>query len=128
MNQEQAKELGEMLRQRRKELGLSTHQLGAQVGARQSTITRIEQGRFASPRPAKLAGIARVLGLGLADVYARAGYLVPDELPSFEPYLSAKYRNLPAAAVTELVRHFDELSTRHGIDTESMTHEGSVKP
>jgi transcriptional regulator with XRE-family HTH domain len=125
MNHEQAKELGGMLRQRRQELRLSTHQLGAQVGVRQSTITRVEQGRFASPRPAKLASIARVLGLSLADVYARAGYLVPDELPSFEPYLSAKYRNLPETAIAELVRLFDELAAEHG---ESPPEQRRVKP
>jgi transcriptional regulator with XRE-family HTH domain len=123
MSQEQAKELGGMLRQRRQELRLSTRQLGAQVGIGQSTILRIEQGQFASPRPAKLARIARALGLSLADVYARAGYLVPDELPSFEPYLSAKYRNLPKAAVTELARHFEELSARHPVP-----HERRAKP
>jgi transcriptional regulator with XRE-family HTH domain len=116
VNQEQAEELGKLLRERRQELGLSTHQLGAQIGVRQSTILRVEHGRFASPRPAKLARIAEALNLELADVYARAGYLVPDGLPSFEPYLAAKYRNLPETAVTELVGHFDELAARHGVD------------
>lgn len=116
VNQEQAEELGKLLRERRQELGLSTHQVGAQVGVRQSTILRVEHGRFASPRPAKLARIAEALGLSLADVYARAGYLVPDGLPSFEPYLAAKYRNLPETAVMELVGHFDELAARHGVD------------
>jgi len=116
VNQEQAKELGKLLRERRQELGLSTHQLGAQVGVRQSTILRVEHGRFASPRPAKLARIAEALDLSLADVYARAGYLVPDGLPSFKPYLAAKYRNLPETAVMELVGHFDELAARHGAD------------
>jgi transcriptional regulator with XRE-family HTH domain len=116
VNQEQAEELGKLLRERRQELGLSTHQLGAQVGVRQSTILRVEHGRFASPRPAKLARIAEALSLDLADVYARAGYLVPDGLPSFEPYLTAKYGNLPETAVMELVGHFDELVARHGVD------------
>lgn len=116
VNQEQAEELGKLLRERRQELGLSTHQLGAQVGVRQSTILRVEHGRFASPRPAKLARIAEALSLDLADVYVRAGYLLPDGLPSFEPYLTAKYRNLPESAVVELVGHFDELAARHGVD------------
>jgi hypothetical protein len=77
----------------------------------------VEQGQFASPRPAKLARIASGLGLSLADVYARAGYLVPDELPSFEPYLAAKYHKLPPAAIAELVRLFDELAAEHDEST-----------
>jgi transcriptional regulator with XRE-family HTH domain len=125
MNQVQAKELGALLRQRRQELGVSTHQLGAQAGIGQSTITRIEQGRFASPRPAKLARIASGLGLTLADVYARAGYYVPDELPNFEPYLAAKYRNLPPAAIAELVRLFDKLAAEHN---ESPPEQRSTTP
>lgn len=109
----EAKELGALLREQRKKLGLSTHQLGAQAGMRQSTITRVEQGMFASPRPDKLARIAGVLGLSLADLYARAGYFVPDELPSFHVYLPAKYRQLPPAAVAQLVELFHELAAKH---------------
>jgi transcriptional regulator with XRE-family HTH domain len=126
VNQEQAEELGKLLRERRQELGLSTHQLSARVGVRQSTISRIEHGRFASPRPAKLARIAEALGLRLADVYARAGYLVPDELPSLEPYLSTKYRHLSEAAVAELVGHFDELTARHCVSQQPLADEGSA--
>jgi len=112
---DEAKELGAVLRQQRKKLGLSTHQLAAQAGMRQSTITRIERGQFASPAPDKLARIAAVLGLSLADLYARAGYFVPDELPSFHAYLPAKYRELPAAAVAQLVELFEALATQHGL-------------
>jgi transcriptional regulator with XRE-family HTH domain len=109
----EAKELGALLRQQRKKLGLSTHQLGAQTGMRQSTVIRFEQGKFASPRPDKLARIAGVLGLNLADLYARAGYFVPDHLPSFHVYLPAKYHTLPPAAVTRLVELFEELRAEH---------------
>ena len=104
MNLMQAQELGNLLRGRRLELGLSTHQLGAQVGVRQSTIVRIEKGRFASPRPDKLARIAKALGIRSTDIYAQAGYLVRDELPSLGPYLSAKYPNMPEEAVAQVQR------------------------
>lgn len=128
MNRNQAIELGVILRGQRKELGLSAERLGGMTGTNQATISRLEHGRITSPRPAKLARIARALGLSLADVYARAGYLVPDELPSFEPYMSAKYRNLPKSAVAELARHFEELSARHSTDSRPVPHERRAKP
>ena len=50
-----------------------------------------------------------VLGLTLADVAGTAGYLVAGDLPSFGPYLIAKYPELSEAAMTELTRRFKEL-------------------
>ncbi len=118
MDKDQAKSFGELIRRRRQELGLSTHDLGKLVGTRNSTIMRIEQGAFAAPRPDKLARIADALQRTLADVYARAGYLVPDELPGFHAYLPARYRELPQEAVDELTRLFDDLVTRHKLNFE----------
>ena len=114
MDQDEARRFGHLLKRRRGELGLSTHDLGKLVGTRNSTIIRIEQGAFAAPRPDKLARIAEALHLSLADVYARAGYVVPDELPTFREYLAARYRDLPDVAASELARLFDELMIQHG--------------
>jgi transcriptional regulator with XRE-family HTH domain len=126
MSQAQATELGALLRQRRQSLGLSTHRLSALVGVRQSTITRLERGEIAAPRPDKLARIAKALGISLADLYARAGYHVPDDLlPSFPIYLKAKYHQLPPKAITELTQRFDELMTQHGIPIEESTKGGT---
>jgi transcriptional regulator with XRE-family HTH domain len=110
MNQDQAKSLGQLLRQRRQEMGLSKRQLAGLAQVRDSTVVRLEQGRFASPSPAKLARLAAALNLPLADVFAGAGYLVPDELPSFEAYLRARYPELSARTRNRLVRHFQDLT------------------
>ncbi|HVB52516.1 MAG TPA: helix-turn-helix transcriptional regulator [Acidimicrobiales bacterium] len=117
MDKDEARRFGHLLKRRRGELGLSTHDLGKLVGTRNSTIMRIEQGAFAAPRPDKLARIAEALHLSLADVYARAGYIVPAELPTFREYLAARYRELPDLAAGELARLFDELMIRHGLGT-----------
>jgi len=114
MDKDEARRFGHVLKRRRVELGLSTHDLGKLVGTRNSTIMRIEQGAFAAPRPDKLARIAEALRLSLADVFARAGYVVPKELPSFREYLAARYRELPEGAAGELARLFDDLMMRHG--------------
>jgi hypothetical protein len=69
----------------------------------------LEHGVTRAPRPDKLARLAEVLGLTLADVAGTAGYLVAGDLPSFGPYLIAKYPELSEAAMTELTRRFKEL-------------------
>ena len=116
MNPQQAKVLGERLRARREELRLSLRDLERETGVDNATIARIEQGAFAAPRPDKLSRIADALDLSLADVFALAEYVVPDELPSFTPYLRSKYSDLPAPAVEELERSFQRITKRHGFD------------
>ena len=115
MNQNQAKSLGQLLRRRRQEMRLSKRQLAALTYMRDSTIVRLEQGLFTAPSPAKLAQLAVALRLPIADLFALAGYLVPDELPSFDAYLQAKYPALPRSAVVELLNHFKKLQVRHGL-------------
>jgi transcriptional regulator with XRE-family HTH domain len=108
MNQDQAKSLGRLLRRRRQELGLSQRKLAALTLMGDSSIVRLEHGQFAAPSPAKLSLLATALHLPLADIFARAGYLVPEELPSFEIYLQAKYPELSARTRSQLVRLFQE--------------------
>lgn len=113
MDKEQAARLGELIRSKRIEAGMSTHELGKIVGTRNSTIIRLEQGAFAAPSPDKLARIAEALGMTLADIYAHAGYAVPEDLPGFHAYLPARYKDLPADAIAELTEVFDRLATLH---------------
>ena len=119
MNQGQSKALGDLLREKRKLLGYTTYQLADAAGVRNSTVVRFEQGKFQAPRPDKLAKFARLLDIPLADVYARAGYIVPEELPTFEPYLKTKYQDLPTTAIAELKKLFEELLVRHSVLTKT---------
>ena len=57
-----------------------------------------------------------IVGLTLADVYAMADYAVPDDLPSFRPYLRTKYRDLPADDVEAIERYAARLAKKHGIN------------
>jgi transcriptional regulator with XRE-family HTH domain len=116
MNPKQAKALGQKLRTRRDELGLSVRDLEKTTGIDNGTIVRIEQGAFSAPAPDKLSRIAEALKLSLADVFALADYAVPGDLPSFPGYLRTKYRDLPATAVEELERSFKRITKRHGFD------------
>ena len=70
---------------------------------------------FTAPSPDKLARIAEVLGISLADIYSHAGYAVPGDLPGFHAYLPARYQDLPESALRELIDLFDSLVERHGL-------------
>lgn len=116
MEPKQAKELGKRLRARREELGLSLRQLAERAETTDTTIIRIEQGAYAAPAPDKLSRIAAALDLSLADVFALAEYAVPDDLPSFQPYLRSKYRDMPREAVDDLNKAFHRIVRKHGYD------------
>jgi hypothetical protein len=59
---------------------------------------------------------ARALTFAISGAPAAAARLVPDQLPDFEAYLSAKYPGLPPAAAADLVRHFHDLTEHHATD------------
>ena len=112
MDEQQAKNLGSVLKERREALGLSLKKLGDKVGLPDVTILRFEHGEYAAPAPDKLARVAEALGLSLADVYALADYAVPSDLPSFTPYLRTKYRDLPQDEVDKPSRPTPRSSPR----------------
>lgn len=116
MDDEQAKNLGKVLRARRETLGLSLRQMGKLAAMPDVTVLRFEQGAFAAPAPDKLARLAAALGLTLADVYALADYAVPNDLPSFTPYLRTKYRDLPNEDVAAIERYAANLARKHGVN------------
>jgi transcriptional regulator with XRE-family HTH domain len=127
MDRKQAKKFGAMVRDRREELGISTTELARLVGTRDSTISRIELGAFATPRPDKLAGLAEHLQLSMADVFAAVGYVVPTDLPSCEPYLRSKYPELPEAAIAEIVQSFERVTARYE-STPLRSISGDIRP
>jgi transcriptional regulator with XRE-family HTH domain len=112
MNQQQALVLGNLLRARRQELGFSTYQLAAAAGVNSSTVVRIELGQFAAPRPDKLAKFAKALKMNLAEVYAKAGYIVPEELPDLDTYLSTKYPDLSKSDLRKMELTLKELRAK----------------
>jgi len=109
MNQAQAQRLGAFLRVRRSELGLSARQVARSVDVRDSTIMRLERGAYAAPAANKLARIAAVLELDLADVFALAGYVVPSAFPALPHYLKVRYPGLGDEAIGELHEHLNRL-------------------
>ena len=115
MDEQQAKKLGTMLRQRRHALGLSVYAIKDATGIPSTTISRIETGSFKAPRPDKLARIAQALGLSAGELFAQAGYLVATDLPEYSTYLRTKRPDLPESAIKGLHDHFMTILDQHGL-------------
>lgn len=116
MDKRQAKLLGKMLKSAREQLGFSAREVADRSGMADSNVLRLEQGAIANPRPETLRSLADVLQLELADLYATAGYVQPNGLPSFSPYLRSKYAGLPASAQREIEVSFAKIAAKHGYD------------
>lgn len=112
--QSPASQLADVISQARKAKNLSTRAVAAEIGLDQSNIVRLEKGAVTAPQPAVLAGLARVLDLDLADLYALAGYTQPSDLPAFTPYLRSKFTGLPDEAKVELERSFQRIARKYG--------------
>jgi len=113
MTTENAKQLGEVIRERRHAKGLSLERLADQIGMTHSSISRIETGKFEAPRPDKLGQLAAALDVPYEELFALAGYATPAGLPEPAPYLRAKYRHLPDEALAEAETFFAELEARY---------------
>lgn len=111
-------ELSEVVREARKAKGLSTREVAAEIGVVRSNVVRLEAGAIARPGPDFLEGLARVLDLNLADLYALAGYTRPSELPAFTPYLRSKFAGLPEEARSELEQSFRRIADKYGYDAD----------
>ena len=108
------KEIGEFIRSRRETLGLSMADAARKSGLHHSYWSYLEMGRYQTPAPNHLRIIAETLQLPLEDLYSLAGYDSPKGLPSFKPYMRAKY-DLPLEAVADLERYFDYLRNYYGV-------------
>ncbi len=115
MTPEEAKRLGALLRAKREASGLTAREVARRAAVDVGTVTRIEQGQILSPRPDSLNALGEVLGIPAADLFATADWLPRNELPTFTPYLRAKYKDFPDEAVAEMETFFGRLAKKHGV-------------
>lgn len=101
-------ELSAALRAHRSRAGMTVRQLAQKSGLTSSTLSRLETGQIETPRPEHLQRLARALDVDIEDLYAVAGYLMPEGLPELRPYLRAKY-GLPDQAARQLDEYFQAL-------------------
>ncbi len=115
LTKSQQKQLADLLRNSRVGLGISAREVGRRAGVDGGTVTRLE--RSMNPRPSieNLSAIAEVLGIPTADIFALTKVLPKDELPTFTPYLRAKYHGMPDSAIAELETYFQQIARKHHI-------------
>lgn len=105
--------LGQFIRERRKELGLSAREVARRADV--NNLPRIEAGTI-SPETTTLAAIAAALEVELTDLLAVMGSAKPSPaLQLSRPYLRTKHRDLPDEALTELDRYVARLRRKHGL-------------
>ncbi|UVJ38069.1 helix-turn-helix domain-containing protein [Arthrobacter sp. CJ23] len=110
--------IGNAIRARRDELGISAAELARRVGVYPSSITRLEAGEVGG-RLNNIRDIAAALKMPLTELLAESHVIDEHDLPQLTPYLRTKYKNMPEAAVKEIERHFQEVAKRHGISPNS---------
>jgi transcriptional regulator with XRE-family HTH domain len=109
--------LGAVVRKAREANGLSTRQLGAAIGTTHSYIHKLEAGWFQTISPENVQALARALDLDRQDLFALAGYRVPEGLPNLGPYLRTKYGEaLPDEAIAEITSFFDYTRDKYRTD------------
>jgi transcriptional regulator with XRE-family HTH domain len=100
------KTLGDTIRSARRAAGLSLRACAAAAAVDNTWLARLERGDYTSPDPRHLQQVAAALEIDVTDLYVAAGYQSSKTLPTFAPYLRAKYGDLPADAIADLERHF----------------------
>jgi transcriptional regulator with XRE-family HTH domain len=114
MNDEDRRQLAETLRVARAKKDLTAREVARRAGVDVGTVRLLERERIMQPRIDSVRAIAQVVGIPLADVYAILHWL-PEELPSFRPYMRSKYSELPDEAVAEVEQYLARVAKRHGI-------------
>jgi len=108
-------QLGRLIQLARESKGLSARKLEDLSGLDHSFISKLEKGVYGKVAPDSLIALARALDLPTEDLFALGGYRVPEGLPSFGPYLRARYgETLPDGARAALTELFDTLRRQYG--------------
>lgn len=105
--------LGNLIKAKREASGFSQSQFAAKASLSRTYLSRLERGQYAHPSIVILARLAEVLNVKYEDLCALAGYVAPDELPSFGTYLELMHPEWPEAGRIGLVEYHDYLKHKY---------------
>jgi putative transcriptional regulator len=91
-------QLSAILRRERERAGLTVRELAEAAGLVASTVSRLETGLVAEPRPSHLQALARALGIEVEELYVPVGYANVGAWPEFRTYLRQRYQLSDEAA------------------------------
>jgi transcriptional regulator with XRE-family HTH domain len=79
------KRIGDFIRERRQDLGLTQEELSDRIGegVRQAEVSRLENNRIVLPRRARMDAIAAALEVSLGDLLVESGWMDEGNLPPF---------------------------------------------
>ena len=66
--------------------------------------------------PDTLKALAPVLGVSMADLFAKAGYITPSDLPNLSTYLRVRYSDLSEQNLTSIDTYIRHLIEDRGLD------------
>ncbi|HEX3778710.1 MAG TPA: helix-turn-helix transcriptional regulator [Pseudonocardiaceae bacterium] len=108
-------QFGDYLRNLRQQRKLGIRQLGRMSGIDSGALTRIERDERA-PTPQTLQALAAALEVPLADLFARAGFATPYDLPAVDSYFHARYGHLPEDVLASMNDYCQRLIDEYGFD------------
>lgn len=97
---------------------MSLHRLAELSGVDKSNISRLETGQAPRSSLASLTRLAEALGADPVLFYKAAGQPADTSLPSFRPYLRAKYSHLPEDKLDELSAFFETIEAEQAAKRE----------
>jgi transcriptional regulator with XRE-family HTH domain len=108
--------LGNLIKSKREAAGLTLTQLAAELAVSRPYLSRLERGEYAHPSSRVLTQIIKRLDISVEDAYALTGYMLPNDLPSFGPYLRAKHADWPEDVQQQLESFYDYLKQKYSLE------------
>jgi transcriptional regulator with XRE-family HTH domain len=106
---------GEYLRSLREERKFGVRELARMADLDAGGLTRLEAGKT-TPNPKTLKALGAALDVPFVDLFARAGYITPSELPSMSTYLRTRYGHLSEDALIAVDDYVRQLIEKRGLD------------
>lgn len=119
---------GHYLRREREKRKLGIRGLARKAGLDSGALTRLESGER-MPAPRTLTALAAALEVPLADLFARAGFATPYDLPAVDSYFHARYGHLPEDVLASMSDYCQRLIDEYGFDPNGPAdHEDEQEP
>jgi transcriptional regulator with XRE-family HTH domain len=112
LNEQQAAQLGALLRTARNDKGLSMARLAEHVDIAESWLLDLEKGRVRSPGMSYLARLTDALEIDAASVDIVTGGLFSRDLPGVRTYFRGR-ESLPSQAVSEIEAAINDIRKRY---------------
>ena len=120
-------QLGNLVARYRKAQGRSARDVAREANIDIHTMTKLEQGHYASPSPLTLKGVSKALGIPLLQLFQAAGYLTPYDLIDMAQHATKlPVFNEDQAAINE--RYLNELIEKHGMEFEEPNRKRRSEP